>query len=260
MNKKITTIISLIIMGMAMTGCFNNKDLKDEKPQDVNFVKDVGKSFSSRSDYVDKVQKQKITVDDEISYLTKCADIELDILSKYKEALFSDATLRKLALDYIEGVEIQKNSLKYYSSDSIKYSENWDLGYDTRSVALVRLVDEYKVVISEEDLRDLRANSQVIQEENELENQLSEIMKNIKFEKTKDDYGLRYYSAIVENTTDVSFDSFSMDIKLLETDGVIAENQYVYANNWNPGEKVKLEFITTTKFESLEWEYDYILK
>lgn len=260
MKKKYISIISAIFMSISIVGCSNNNSEETIKYQDVKFVEDVEKAFVSRNNYVEKVANDKISVDNNLDYFTECVEKELSILSKYKDGVFSDVQIRKLANEYIKGLEMQKNSLKYYNNDYSKYEIEWGAGYDIRCTALIELVDNYGVNIEEERIRDLRTNAQVVKEEAEFERKIEEMLKDVKFEKTKDEYGLKYYSAIVENTSGKSFANFDFNIKLLDSDGVVIENQWAYATNWALNEKVKFEFMTMSKFHSLEWEYSYIEK
>ena len=87
------------------------------------------------------------------------------------------------------------------------------------------------------------------------------MLKSIKFEKVKEEYDWKEYEAVVDNTTGVDFESFFLDVKLLDSDGVIVESIPVSPNgSWGKGQKVKLTFMTDKSFEKIEWTAEYYIK
>ncbi|WP_315167647.1 FxLYD domain-containing protein [Metaclostridioides mangenotii] len=258
MKKKMLGLIMVLSLVLIGVGC-NNTGQNNQQSQDTKFIKSIEKATKSRWDYVEKVDKGGISVDSDLEYLQECVKKESGELYKYSDVEFSDAKLKKLAMDYIEGIKIQEESLKYYSSDTMKYDSKWAEGYDLRSVSLLALVDDYGVKVDEKQFEELRTNSQIVEENKALKKSIDEMIKDVKFENTGNDYGWKDYSAVVKNTTDVKFDSFDLEINLLDKDGVVVENQYSNTSNWKPGQSVKFEFSTDKEFEKIEWEYNYFL-
>ena len=79
----------------------------------------------------------------------------------------------------------------------------------------------------------------------------------IVFELVSKSYGWADYEAVIENITDKTFETFNVDINLLDADGIILETAYAWVENFAPGKKAKLEFSTDTAFESYEIVIDY---
>lgn len=52
------------------------------------------------------------------------------------------------------------------------------------------------------------------------------------------------YTAIVENTSDISFENVFLNVALYDADGVRAEECYADTSAWAPGEKVKFEVMS----------------
>ena len=70
------------------------------------------------------------------------------------------------------------------------------------------------------------------------------MLSSANFEKSDDGYGLYTYTAIVENTSDISFENVYLNVALYDADGVRAEECYADTSAWAPGEKVKFEVMS----------------
>ena len=256
--KKIILLFSVIILSLSMVACSSSGD--ENKGQDKAFIKDAKKSFNARSSYIDDVESGKVTLN-ENEYFKEAVNKEKEILGKYKDAEFDNPELGKLAKDYIEGLNKQEESLKYYTSDFSKYDKLWTEGYNMRSTALTTLVDKFGLELDEKAFEELKNNAQVVKENKEAESKINEMIKKIKFEKVKEEYDWKDYEAVVENTSGIDFDSFFLDVKLLDADGVIVESVPVaLSGSWNKGQKVKLTFSTDKDFEKIEWTPEYYIK
>lgn len=255
---KIKNIIILIpiILGICLIGCTKN-NVEEVKIQDTHFILDLEKALESRWNYVSKVENDEIKVESDSEYYKECVNKELSKLETYKEAEFKDARLRKLMLDYIEGLNTQLDSIKYYDIDMLKYNELWTQGYNLRSKVIVELVEDYGLKVDEKELNKIKVNVQVLKEDEGVEKEVEELSKTIKFQEVKNEYGYKTYSAIVENTTSVKFESFYLNIKLIDADGVVVETAISSVDNWNPSEKMTFEIFTDKDFEKIEWEYEY---
>lgn len=251
--KKVLTILTTLLLSLSLVACSSSDE---PKPQDKNFVKDIGKSFNARSKYLDGVDADVA----ENEYLKEAVLTEKNILEKYKDAEFDNPELQKLATDYLGALDKQEDSLKYFSNDYIKYQEKWSEGYDERSTILTTLVDKFGVEVDEKAFAELKQNAQVVKENNEIKEKIDAISKSIKFEKVKEEYGWKDYSATVENTSGVDLESFYLDVKLIDAEGVVVESNPVATSGvWKNGQKIKLEFSTDKNFEKIEWDAEYYI-
>lgn len=256
--KKIILLLSAIILSLSMVACSSTEG--NNKGKDKAFIKDVKKSFNARFSYLKDVESGKVTLN-ENEYLKEAVLKEKDILEKYKDVEFDNPELGKLAKDYINGLNKQEESLKYYSNDIEKYEKLWAEGYDIRSTTLTTLVDKFGLELDEKSFEELKNNAQVVKEKNDVKAKVDEMIKSIKFEKVKEEYDWKDYEAIVQNTAGVEFDNFYLDVKLLDSDGVVIESIPVSTNGtWNKDQKVKLTFSTDKKFEKIEWTTEYNIK
>lgn len=253
--KKIMSLLGIMILSLSIVACSSNG--QDNKGKDKDFIKDVKKSFETRSDFIADVESGKIVLD-ENEYLKEAVLKEKEIIKKYKDEEFDNPEIGKLAKDYIEGLNKQEESLKYYSNDYMKYEKIWSEGYDMRSTALTTLVDKFGLELDEKVFEELRNNAQVVKEESEIENKVDEMLKNIKFEKVKEEYDWKDYEAVIQNTTGVDFEYFYLDIKLLDSEDVVVESVPVSPNgSWKKDQKIKLTFSTENDFEKIEWTAEY---
>lgn len=256
--KKIILLISTLMLSVVMVACSSAET--EEKGKDKAFIKDVKKSFDARSIYLSDVDSGKITLSED-KYLKEAVLKEKNILEKYKDAEFDNPELSKLAKDYIDGLNKQEESIKYYNSDYVKYEKLWTEGYDIRSTTLTTLVDKFGLQMTDEAFEDLKNNAQVVKEKNDTKAKVDEMLKTIKFEKTKEEYGWKDYESIVQNTSGVDFESFFLDVKLLDSDDVVVESIPVSPNgSWAKDQKVKLTFSTDKSFEKIEWTAEYYIK
>lgn len=107
----------------------------------------------------------------------------------------------------------------------------------------------------------MKTNAQVVEEKNETKEKIDKMLKDIEFEKVKEEYEWKDYEAIVENTSGVDFDYFCLDVKLLDADGVIVESILAGVDGtWPKDKKAKIVFSTDKEFAKLEWTADYSIK
>lgn len=256
--KKIILLISIFILSLSIVACSTTDS--EDKGKDKAFIKDIKKSFEKRADYLDDVDSGTVNLA-ENEYLKEAVNKEKEIIEKYKDAQFDNPELGKLAKDYVEGLNKQEESLKYYASDVAKYEKIWAEGYDIRSTTLTTLVDKFGLEMNDKSFEELKNNAQVVKEKNDVQAKVDEILKTIKFEKVKEEYEWKEYETVVQNTTGVDFESFYLDVKLLDSEGVVVESIPVSPNGyWNKDQKVKLTFSTDKDFEKIEWKEEYYIK
>lgn len=248
--KKILTF-TIVMISLLIIGCSSENG---PKAVDNEFLSDVSKATEARWEYLDKTTEESESI-----YLKEAVQKELNILEKYKELndeekIFNDPKLKKIAEDYLDALNTQIESIKYYTSDSIKYMEQWSEGYNKRSTLLVKLVDEYGLKLDEDGFAELKENAKAVTEKEEIDKEVEELVKSIDFENVKTEYGWSDYADVIENSTSVNFESLEINVKLLDKDGVTVSDEIVWVDNWNTGEKKKLEFSTDKSFSEMKWE------
>ena len=123
------------------------------------------------------------------------------------------------------------------------------------------MVDDYGMTVDEkyqETLNDFITNSQLVTEQENTVAAVENMFKGIQFQVVEDmGDGLKTYQTIVENTTGLDFNTFNININLLDENGVIVESVWEQVNNFNNGAKVQVEFSTDKEFASTEVTGDW---
>lgn len=253
LKKFFLTVVSICVF---ITGCSLNGN--SEKTYDNAFLRDFTKGLTERwdmnDDYAGEVSENE--------HRKQLIQIELDRVLPYANRKFEDTNLQEMAISYINLLNKQKESLSYYSVDFEKYAEMWAEAYDNRTQLIKEFIEKYNLEFSErhsEIVNDILTNAKLVANNEKLEEAVRQMTGAIVFEKVKTSYGWADYEAIIENTTEKTFDSFSVDINLLDEDGVIIDTSYASVQNFAPGKKAKLEFSTDTKFASYEITSDYYI-
>lgn len=56
----------------------------------------------------------------------------------------------------------------------------------------------------------------------------------------------------MENTSDIDFDYFDVEVTLLDDDGVNLHTTYANVSNWKQGTKARFDFSTDEQFAKIE--------
>lgn len=123
------------------------------------------------------------------------------------------------------------------------------------------MVDDYGMTVDEkyqDTLNDFITNSQLVTEQENTVAAVENMLKGIQFQVVEDmGDGLKPYQTIVENITGLDFNTFNININLLDENGVIVESVWEQVNNFNNGAKVQVEFSTDKEFASTEVTGDW---
>ena len=72
---------------------------------------------------------------------------------------------------------------------------------------------------------------------------------------------MTYYQSTVDNKTKYDLESIQIAVKLLDKDGVTISDELISVENWNKGEKKKIDFSTDKEFNQIKLELgDYSIK
>lgn len=259
--KKNFGLFFALLMVIGILGCSNQSEKAEEKeeitPDDV-FIEEFSKAINKRWAEQDKLEESE----EDIIYYEKNVEIigkELEIIEK-SLANVEDKELKELGNQYVEGANFQIEMFK---------TNDWDLQWEysekseqLRKPALIKLVDEYNVIIEDEfqqTYKDFKEKATVINIENDATNFAEKLVQEIVFEKTTDEYGDHTYTAIVENTSDIEFESLHYDVQLEDSDGIVVGNDYIFLENFTPGTKHKVELAYLPEdTETLELLLDYL--
>lgn len=170
------------------------------------------------------------------------AEIKND--KELKNARFKDSKMQQDVITYLNLLDDQLKVTEDYSQSSADYYEEWNKVYVKRSAQLKKLVDNYGLEVGEkykDDFNDLIKNGKFVTEKTCYEDAINSLIQGANFEKSDDGYGLYTYTAVVENTSGISFSNVSLTLALYDADDIKAEETYADTSSWAPGEKVKFE-------------------
>lgn len=259
--KKIVRLFLGVLIVIGILGCSNQAKEVGVHEEKINsdevFIEEFSRAINERWAAQDKLDEYE----NEAVYNEKNVEILENELEIIKPSLTSveSKELKELGSQYIEGAEYQIEMFK---------TTDWDLQWDynekaeqLRKPALIRLVDEYNVIIEDEFqqiYKDFKEKSTVISKENDANNFAEKLIYEITFEKTTDDYGDNVYTTIVENTSDFEFEYLSYDVQVKDSEGVVISNDFIHLENFTPGTKQKVELLYLPEdTESLELSLDY---
>ncbi len=246
MKKAISILFSLLLV-VGLMGCNNASEGTEKKktPDDV-FVEEFGKAINKRWTEQDKLDDSLSKEEnyDENEYVERNVEIlEAEIATIEKNlANVEDKELKKLGEQYVEGAKLQIEMFKTTDWElEAQYSEE---SSKLRKPALITLVDEYNMKIDEEHqqmYKDFKEQVNVINKENAANKYAEQLALEITFERTIDEFSNITYTSIVENTSDIEFDSLQYDVQYLDSEGIVVDNDYIYFENFTPGTKQKVE-------------------
>jgi len=259
MNKLFSLFFALVMV-MGIMGCSDQSgEAKEEASPDDVFIEDFSKAINERWTEQEKMDE---SLEDKIY-----AEMNAEILEKELEAIekslinVEDKELKELGDQYVEGAKFQIEMFKTTDFElQYEYSEKSE---QLRKPALIKLVDEYNVVIEDEFqqlYKDFKEQATVINKENDANGFAEELPQEIVFEETTDEYGELMYTAVIENSSDFEFESLHYDVQFKDNDGIVVGNDYIFLENFLPGTKQKVELTylpeDTANFELL---LDYLV-
>lgn len=229
----------------------NSKELLNEcnmhKCADYDFLNDMSISLMKRYEKAEKTND-----------LGNCIEIEIVSIQKYKELEFFDKELQRIALSYIEGVEIEKESLTENDGEKQLKKEE---GYVKRLNALKELTDEYNFLSDNIEYRAAYYNK--VDEANKNYKALKAIEEDIG-KQLKDglvaDYVDEYTARIrLKNNTKYAYD-LTVYFTFYNKKGTIVETTTEYYDNVKAGKSVNLDFYFPEGAETFDWYTEELIR
>ena len=237
-------LLVLLICSLGFISACSQNDANAAKSKyvDDKAMNVIAAGFERRSDVIESNAND----DDPHSTENIQEAIEAEIKNdkELKNARFKDSKMQQDVITYLNLLDDQLKVTEDYSQSSADYYEEWNKVYDKRSAQLKKLVDNYGLEVGEkykDDFNDLIKNGKSVAEKTRYEDAINSLIQGANFEKSDDGYGLYTYTAVVENTSGISFSNVSLTLALYDADDIKAEETYADTSSWAPGEKVKFE-------------------
>lgn len=237
-------LFALLICSLGFISACSQNAANSEKPKyvDDKAMNVIAAGFEKRSDVIESNANDDDPHSTENIQEAIKAEIKND--KELKNARFKDSKMQQDVITYLNLLDDQLKVTEDYSQSSSDYYEEWNKVYDKRSEQLKKLVDNYGLEVGEkykDDFDDLIKNGRSVAEKTRNEDAINSLIQGANFEKSDDGYGLYTYTAVVENTSGISFSNVSLTLALYDADDIKAEETYANTSAWAPGEKVKFE-------------------
>ena len=235
-----TIVIAMVAMmtTFALFGC----SASENKSTDEQFVEAVGKGLEARWAITDSTEERLTT-----ELMNQAINKERDAVKEFYEADFENEELGENARAYIDILEETKGE-DYNSSSGL---ERWSRNRNMRCAALYNINGIKEIPVSQNK----QSNLDELLNDGKTAAAALDLMEKADFVKQEPEYsGQSYieYKAIVENSSDVNFSSFTYQINLVDQDGVVVESITASTSDWAAGTKHAFEFMTDKKFEKIE--------
>lgn len=228
MKKKIFNAIAVLVFtGLASISVQANSS-QDE------FLKIMANGLNERWDVAFE-DESDMTTDEFVEYRMTLVDAEYNNLIEFKDNEFENKKFSLLARAYIEGVEIQKNALQYYENLRPVYDVEWNAGYNIRAIAICDMYDYYGLDISEDKIDEFRSSVDNMYTYEVIDTSVSDLnqgsvrqndLKVIAAEVDSIEYGWCNFHFVIENCSDESIHTVSLNISLLDDNGNIVSTTY----------------------------------
>lgn len=262
-NMKSKLFVLCVILTMVFTlfaGCGSDSGAgggQSDEPQycDQQFLDSFVKGLDARWTLSDKQDKEGIQ--STTSTLNECIDCELNELEPYLSASFEDSKLQERAIKYINILKESKENAECMFSDDYELYSKWEDIYYRRAVMIKDFVNDYSLTFApehQETLDGFLTNAKNFESQQDKKAEIEGIVNNLVFAVVEDNSSSNWkdYRAVLENTTNYDIEYLSVQVNLLNGDGVIIDNTWVSAENVSKGQKVYLEFSTDKDFSDIE--------
>lgn len=206
----------------------------------------IANGFCERSDYLDDHEDEYDLTDSSeyATYLKGAVQTEIDADAELRDANFDDKNLQEDVLSYLNLLDESMDVLNNYSLTTFDGTERWDDVYNQRTQLIKKFVEDYGMTVDEQyqdAIDQMVANGTQVQKQADVEESLQTIFSNVTFEKTDEGYGCYTYSAVVENTTEYTFNDLWVTLALYDADGVRQGETTAVVSTWSAGEKARFE-------------------
>ncbi|WP_460730508.1 hypothetical protein, partial [Nocardia heshunensis] len=211
--KRILTLVTVLLAGLSLVACSNKKS--ETKYYDSDFISALETGLQKRWAITDTVKDIDKASQDT---LDKSVNAELKVVKPYENKKFKNDKLHEQALTYINALKDQKTALKSY--DKSNFFDKWNKAYNVRTKMIVQINQKHKLKVADKyksDLTELTRHGDAVANQNQKTEAINSLIKSIKFKQTKDDGYTYTYDAKVKNTSNYSFKTFGIKVKLMDS-------------------------------------------
>ena len=150
MKKWKMPVFASLCAVLLLCGCSTGELVSTDKA----FIDSLSDALEARWDLSEQQEAQspdpEVGSEEHKEANTALVDAELDILSRYKDADFEDASLKKLANQYLDCLEIQKQALVYSTSEPEQFIKDWSFSLVNRCMLIRSFTEQYGLTVQPE--------------------------------------------------------------------------------------------------------------
>lgn len=219
-------------------------ECKYELTVERQFMSALAEGLMARWDKSDSNEAKGLVGEDPELYVEYC-QIELDKISSFAGKTFENEKLGEDAKTYIDLLNKAKDATKYYTVDYTTYSTKWADVYAQRTILLQKFISDYKLTVDsahQKTLDDMMIDASAAKEQQEAKETIHKMADGFKLTESEDEWGYKSYKVEMNNSTDMTFDYFYMDISIIDEEGKIVDTGSAsQVASWAPGQDAEVD-------------------
>lgn len=242
--KLLCKFLTAALAVTTLVGCSSSSQ-EEGPPSDKEFILNVGKGLEARWELADNQDVTSLTTAEQQKAYASYVKAEKNAIGKLKKYEFEDKDLKKAAETYMKGLDLQEEGVQYQGTDDYtNQNKTWTLGYNYRAVAIYELNKDFGLTVSSKyksDLDDFVSQYTVAKKEVAIQEYVNSLYDSIvytKDESRSDEYDI-YYTATIENTTEYTIDSITIQVDFKDASGVILDQESDYIQTFSSGSKIQ---------------------
>lgn len=250
--KLASGLLSLVML-VSVAACSNTHSEAEDKFADKEAIATIQDGLEKRFDFL------YTNTSDNAKNLKKAIRIEIDNDKELKKKKYKNSKLQETVISYVNVLDESLAVVENNGYGSSSFYEEWNKVYDKRTSIIRTLSDKYRLTMGEkyqDDFKDLLANGNSVSKKQATDEAIKSLFSNATFEKTNDGYGNIEYSAVIENTSEYSFENVQVILSLYDASGVKEKEEYASTNSWEKGEKVKFDAYSTVDASRVQAEVE----
>ena len=258
MYKKALCLLACVALAFGLTAC------AEPEPEGPDYADDEAMEILAEGyeKILEVAESQPYAEDDAMlkKNFVEAYEAEVAIIDQLKDRQFEDSKLQEKVIAYINSIHEYLNILDTYPISSIEFYEAWEANYDKSASMIKDFVENYGFTIDEkyqDKLDEVLVHGKAATEKAQIKEDLDGLIAGASWELVDQGYGSYVYSAVIENTTDYTFENVGLIFSLYDAEGVKTEDSYASTQNWAPGQKVRFEAYVFTEVSDMEVAVDY---
>lgn len=246
MTKKIIALFACMLLALGIVGCSGGSSSSgsEENYIDSTCMGVIASGWEARAALNDKITAE--TMLDDAKYgaaLQEAIDAERNIVGDLKNQKFKDSKLQEKVLSYLNNLDEQYELAGDMDSTDLDFYTKWDTKYNERCSILKDFYDNYDLKVDDkyaDDFKEVLTNGKSAQAKTAQKEAIDALVSAATWDVADDGYGTTF-TAIIENTSDYSFEDVGIIVSCYDADDVKVEEAYASVNSWAKGEKAKFE-------------------